>query len=76
MKLTAGPTIEKYAKYFDIPIEEVLVWANSYINKPEWFPDTEPTAKERAESIKRFIADQVNGSINERIRARISALES
>jgi hypothetical protein len=72
MKITAGPTIEKYASYFDIPVEEVLNWANAYINKPEWFPETEPTEKERAESIKQYIKSQVEGNINERIRARIA----
>lgn len=71
MNITKGPTLEKYATYFDIPLDEVLEWVNGYVNQPEVnCPDQpyEATEAERFTSIGGYIKRQVAGTANERIR--------
>ena len=34
MNITKGPMLEEYAKNRDIPIVEVLEWANQIVNQP------------------------------------------
>ena len=71
MKITKGPMLERFAKYRDIPIDEVVAWVNSYVNEPHLFPHAEETEQERLASIRAYIEMRLSESINERIRASI-----
>ena len=56
MKITHGKMLEAYAQRIGGTIEEVLEWANCYVNTPEGnFPIYEDTPKERFESIRAFV---------------------
>jgi len=71
MKITKGPMLEKYARYFDVPIDEVVDWVNSYVNHPGDFHNPElieKTEAQRLESIKAYITKRIDESSNERIR--------
>lgn len=71
MKITKGPMLEKYARYFDVPIDEVVDWVNSYVNHPGDFHNPElieKTEAQRLESIKAYITMRIDESSNERIR--------
>ena len=71
MNISEGPMIRKFAVMRDIPIKDVMFWVNSYVNSPELFKDAENTARERAESIKRYITMRVENSLTERIKQSI-----
>lgn len=71
MKITKGPMLEKYARYFNVPIDEVVDWVNSYVNHPGDFHNPElieKTEAQRLESIKEYITMRIDESSNERIR--------
>lgn len=71
MNIRPGPMINKFAAQIDADVSEVLKWANSYVNEPDLFVQTEKTAEERADSIKKYITFRVETSINTRIRQDI-----
>jgi hypothetical protein len=71
MNIRPGPMINRFAAQIDTSVAEVLKWANSYVNEPDLFVQTEKTAEERAESIKKYITFRVENSINTRIRQDI-----
>ena len=76
MKITRGPMLEKYARYFNVPIDEVVEWVNAYVNHPGDFHNPElieKTEAERMQSIKGYITMRINDTSNERIRASIAA---
>lgn len=73
MNINEGPMIRKFAAMRDIPVKEVLFWANSYVNSPELFQNTEETTQERADSIKKYITYRVENSLTERIKRDILA---
>jgi hypothetical protein len=69
MKVTKGPMLEKFAKAFDMKLDDVLEWINAYVNNPELFPKAEETEKARFESIKRYITWRLENTTEYRIRA-------
>jgi hypothetical protein len=71
MNIRPGPMINKFAAQIDTSVSEVLKWANSYVNEPDLFIQTEKTAEERADSIKKYITFRVENSLNARIRQDI-----
>lgn len=74
MKITKGPMLEKYARYFNVPIDEVVDWVNSYVNHPGDFHNPElieKTEAQRLESIKEYITMRIDESSNQRIRQSI-----
>lgn len=71
MNITEGPMIRNFASIRDIPVKEVMLWVNSYVNHPELFEQTEETAAERANSIKKYITVRVENSLTARIKASI-----
>lgn len=73
MNITEGPMIRNFASIRDIPVKEVMIWVNSYVNHPELFDKTEETAAERANSIKKYITFRVENSLTARIKASILA---
>lgn len=71
MKITAGPTLQRYADVFDVPIDEVVEWVNGYVNTPtESCPGQkfEPTEKDRLACIKGYIEQRLFESSDGRIR--------
>lgn len=73
MRITRGTMLENFAKCFDIPVDEVVSWASSYVNHPDDFDcETEPTEKERFASIKMYITWRLDNSSNSRIKAMIA----
>lgn len=75
MKITKGPMLEKYARYFNVPIDEVVDWVNSYVNHPGDFHNPElieKTEAERMQSLKGYITMRINATSNYRIRASIA----
>lgn len=71
MNIRPGPMINKFAAQIDTNVSEVLKWANSYVNEPDLFVQTEKTAEERAQSIKKYIIFRVENSVTARIRQDI-----
>lgn len=77
MKITGSPVLEKFSRYFDVPIDEVVEWVNIYVNRPQdmlnqeqWI---EPAEEERLVSIREYVRWRVDTSINERIRRAIKS---
>jgi hypothetical protein len=75
MNIRPGPMINKFAAQIDTSVAEVLKWANAYVNEPDLFVQTEKTAEERADSIKKYITFRVENSLNTRIRQDILRLK-
>lgn len=73
MNIKEGPMIRKFATQIDTNVQEVLEWANNYVNQPNLFVETEDTAEKRAESIKKYITFRVENSLTERIKRDILA---
>lgn len=80
MKVSAGPTVLKYAEAFGISVNDVIDWINSYINNPNDHERLvelglyESTENDRAQSIMAYVKweaewlESLAHGINERIR--------
>lgn len=73
MNITKGPMLEEYAKNRDIPIVEVLEWANQIVNQPHLcMAELAKTEKERFADFVAYIKHMNANSSNTRIRASIA----
>ena len=59
--------IEKYARKYGCEVGEVVDWMNDYIGNPENWQQLgeryEADEAARAEAIKKYVADTVNGEL-------------
>ena len=72
MNITQGPMLERFAALIDTKPSEVVEWVNQYVNHPELATTSEPTEKERFESIKAYIQRRIASSSDDRIRQSIA----
>ena len=73
MNITQGPMLERFAAIIDVKPSEVVEWVNQYVNHPELATTSEPTEKERFESIKAYIQGRIASSSDSRIRQSLSS---
>ena len=73
MNITQGPMLERFAGIIDTNPSEVVEWVNQYVNHPELATTSEPTEKERFESIKAYIQGRIASSSDSRIRQSLSS---
>ena len=73
MNITQGPMLERFAGIIDVKPSEVVEWVNQYVNHPELATTSEPTEKERFESIKAYIQGRIASSSDARIRHSLAA---
>ena len=73
MNITQGPMLERFAGIIDSKPSEVVEWVNQYVNHPELATTSEPTEKERFESIKAYIQGRIASSSGSRIRQSLSS---
>lgn len=66
IKVTLGPTVQRYADCYGIPPAEVVDWINSYIRHDG--EHREATEESRRDSIFEYVKDQVNCSTYGRIK--------
>ena len=73
MNITQGPMLERFAGIIDSKPSEVVEWVNQYVNHPELATTSEPTEKERFESIKAYIQVRIASSSDSRIRQSLAS---
>ena len=73
MNITQGPMLERFAGIIDTNPSEVVEWVNQYVNHPELATTSEPTEKERFESIKAYIQGRIASSSDSRIRQSLAS---
>ena len=73
MNITQGPMLERFAGIIDSKPSEVVEWVNQYVNHPELATTSEPTEKERFESIKAYIQGRIASSSDSRIRQSLAS---
>ena len=73
MNITQGPMLERFAGIIDSKPSEVVEWVNQYVNHPELATTSEPTEKERFESIKAYIQGRIASSSDSHIRQSLAS---